>query len=499
MGGVADVLRDLPAAIARQGFDVSVVTPSYGTLHKLEGSEHQTTLEATFAGSVQRFDVYAIGSGPVTQVILDHALFAPTDPGIIYHDDGAVRPYAADASKFAFLGAAAAAWIRSLEPEPAIVHLHDWHAAFYLLCREFDPAAEKLRSIRTVFSIHNLAYQGQRPFRGDPSSLAEWFPDLTVDESLLVDPHIDDCINPMAFAIRAADTVNTVSPTYAREICRPSAPERGFFGGEGLEEDLSAIALESRLSGILNGCEYPVKRNPIPGWQRIVSVLKKQAEEWLAAAPEGSPQRAVHELALERIAAMPKRRPLHLMTSVGRLVSQKASLMLEPVGQAASALDAILEALASRGVFILTGSGEPGLEAALFEVARRHENFVFLNGYSESVAGPLYRGGDLFLMPSSFEPCGISQMLAMRDGQPCVVHGVGGLSDTVTDNETGFVFHGATPAGQAEAFVQCVLHALEERARDPVKWAGLVQRAEQQRFDWDRAARLYVRQVYELI
>jgi len=498
VGGVADVLRDLPVTIARQGFRVSVVTPSYGTLHKLEGSRLSTTLETSFAGSERQFDVYTIGSEPVTQVILDHALFAPTTPGLIYHDDGAARPYAADASKFAFLGAAAAAWVRSLEPEPAVVHLHDWHAAFYLLCREFGPAAAALKRIRTVFSIHNLAYQGQRPFRGDPSSLAEWFPDLTVDESLLVDPHIDDCINPMAFAIRASDAVNTVSPTYAREICRPSAPERGFFGGEGLEDDLSAIALDSRLSGILNGCEYPVKRNPIPGWQRIVSVLRSQAEDWLAGTPDGSSRRAVHELALKRIAALPKRRPLHLLTSVGRLVSQKASLMLEPVGQAASALDAILEALASRGVFVLTGSGDPDLETAFFEIAKRHENFVFLNGYSESVAGPLYRGGDLFLMPSSFEPCGISQMLAMRDGQPCVVHGVGGLCDTVTDNETGFVFHGATPAEQAEAFVQCVARALDERAHDPVKWTGLVQRAEQQRFDWDSAARQYVGQVYEL-
>ena len=495
---MADVLRDLPAAIARQGFRVSVVTPSYGTLHKLDGSKHSATLETPFAGGIRRFDVYTIHNGLVTQVILDHALFAPTIPGLIYHDDGADRPYAADASKFAFLGAAAAAWVRSLEPEPAIVHLHDWHAAFYLLFREFGPAAAKLKGIRTVFSIHNLAYQGQRPFRGDPSSLAEWFPDLTVDESLLVDPHIDDCINPMAFAIRTADAVNTVSPTYAREICRPSAPERGFFGGEGLEENLSAVALKSKLSGILNGCEYPVKRNPIPGWQRIVSILRNQAAEWLDAVPETSPQRAVHELALERIAALPKRRPLHVLTSVGRLVSQKASLMLEPVEQAASALDAILDELASRGVFVLIGSGEVDLEAAFFEIAKRHENFVFMNGYSESVAGPLYRGGDLFLMPSSFEPCGISQMLAMRDGQPCVVHGVGGLCDTVADNETGFVFHGATPAGQAEAFVQCVLRALEQRARDPVKWAGLVQRAEQQRFDWDRAATRYVRQVYEL-
>lgn len=502
MGGVADVLRDLPPAIARRNCRVSVVTPSYGTLHELEGMTRQGTVDVPFAGHVHEVDVYAQNGKQVTQIVLDHGLFAPTTPGLVYHDDGADRPYATDAGKFAFLGSAAAAWVLSQDPLPALVHLHDWHAAFYLLRREFDPAAAALKSIRTVFSIHNLAYQGQRPFRGDASSLETWFPDLEIDEAPLADPHIADCLNPMAFAIRAADAVNTVSPSYAREICRPSDPGRGFFGGEGLEEDLQAIALKTQLSGILNGCEYPATRQPVPGWQRVLSTLRKQAEGWLAGLPEGSPLAALHQLALERIADLPKRRPLHVLTSIGRLVAQKASLLLEPVADThgdryPTALDAILENMGKQGVLILVGSGEADLEAAVAEVARRHANFVFMNGYSETAAGPLYRGGDLFLMPSSFEPCGISQMLAMRDGQPCVVHGVGGLSDTVADGETGFVFHGGAPAEQAGAFVRCVDRALEFRAGNPIKWAGLVQRAEQQRFDWDRAAADYMRQLYE--
>jgi starch synthase len=266
-----------------------------------------------------------------------------------------------DATKFAFLGAAAAAWVRSLSEPPWVVHLNDWHAAFYLLPRTFGANGDELRKIRAVYSIHNLAYQGQRPLDGDPSSLEAWFPGLGADYRLIGDPAADDCINPMAFAIRMADCVNTVSPTYAEEICRPSDPARGFFGGEGLEDELARVAAGSRLYGILNGCEYPPSRPPQPGWQRIIALLRDQVDNWL----DKSPGHAVHQLAAERIRQAPKRRPLHVMTSVGRLVKQKASLMLEPVPEGPTALDAILNAIGKHGVLILIGSGESKLEAGI--------------------------------------------------------------------------------------------------------------------------------------
>ncbi len=493
MGGVADVMRDLPPAVARHGYRVSVATPSYGVFHTLDGATKRGTVPVEFAGGQHAVDVYALERGNVTYIVFEHPLFVPTEPGAIYHDDGGDRPFAMDATKFAFLGAVAAAWVLSLDEPPAVVHLNDWHAAFYLLLRRFGADRDRLGQIRAVYSIHNLAYQGQRPLTGDPSSLEAWFPGIDVDYELIGDPSADDCINPMAFAIRVADAVNTVSPTYAEEICRPSDSSRGFFGGEGLEHELAAVAERGQLCGILNGCEYPPSRPPQPGWQRIISLLRTQVDAWL----EQAPAHEAHQLAAGRIANAPKRRPLHVMTSIGRLVRQKASLMLEPVHSAPTALDAILNAVGKHGVLILIGSGEPELEAGVLQVAHRHSNLVYLNGYSETVADPLYRGGDLFLMPSSFEPCGISQMLSMRDGQPCVVHGVGGLCDTVRDGDTGFVFHGDTPREQAEAFVRTVARALELRANRPVSWAGIAQRAEHQRFDWDAAARHYIEQVYE--
>jgi starch synthase len=462
-------------------------------LHRLEGASLVGQVETQFRGRTESVDVYELLTGQVRHVLFDHPILTPAEPGRIYHDDGANRPFATDANLFAAFCAAAAAWTRMQAPRPGIVHLNDWHAAFYLLQREFGADVDDLKSIRTVFSIHNLAYQGQRPLHGDDSSPASWFPELGLDPAIVGDPRADDCINPMAFAVRVADAVIAVSPSYAEEICRPSAPAEGFYGGEGLEQDLGTAAAEERLVGILNGCAYPPSRPPRPGWQRVISLLRDQADAWALSEPENE----AHRIARQRIAELPKRRPLHLMTSIGRLVSQKAMLMLEPAGNAPTALDAVLNAVGKHGILVMVGSGEPALEARITEVASRHANFVFMNGYSETIVDPLYRGGDLFLMPSSFEPCGISQMLAMRGGQPCVVNAVGGLKDTVRDGDTGFLFHGRTPQEQAEAFVDTVARALELRAERPVLWAGIAQRAERERFDWDTAARHYIEQVYE--
>ena len=162
-----------------------------------------------------------------------------------------------------------------------------------------------------------------------------------------------------------------------------------------------------------------------------------------------------------------------------------------------SALDHILENLGHGGVFILLGSGNAEYEDDIAALAGKYENFVFLRGYAEAFGDLMYHGGDLFLMPSSFEPCGISQMLAMRAGQPCVVHGVGGLHDTVESGATGFVFAGATRAEQAAAFVACVARALQLRHDHPDRWQKIKKQAAAQRFDWASAARHYIGQLYE--
>ena len=185
------------------------------------------------------------------------------------------------------------------------------------------------------------------------------------------------------------------------------------------------------------------------------------------------------------------------MISIGRIVSQKISLFLRPMPDGHSALEHILDDLDEQDLFLLLGSGEPELEQHMLAISRRCPNLIFLRGYSEQLADPLYRVGDLFLMPSSFEPCGISQMLALRVGMPCVVHGVGGLKDTVEDGVTGFVFDGSDPNEQSSDLVAAVEGALQFKAREAADWKKMCIAAVSTRFDWGLSAQKTIDELYD--
>ena len=494
VGGVADVVRDLPAALNEHGWNATVVTPAYGALHKLPGAEQVTTIDVPFAGSTESVDVWQVpGQFPkVRNLVLDHPLFAAHGIGCIYFADKPDRPYATDANKFAFLCAVVAEWLISKESLPDAIHLHDWHAAFFGLLREFSPRYEKLSAVRTVFTIHNLSYQGTRPLRGDESSLETWFPGLEYDLKAVQDLAALDCINPMAMAIRLADKISTVSPTYAKEICLPSDVATSFVGGEGLESLLVDAANDGRLIGVLNGCYYDQPPTKL-SWPALLAAMRKQVDTWR----EKEPLNPAHELAEKRLACQADNRPEKLLVSIGRLVSQKATLFAAMTSEQQPALERIAVDVGDRGLLIVLGSGEPEYEQSVLEIARRNDNILFLLGYSESLADPLYEIGDLFLMPSSFEPCGISQMLAMRAGLPCVVHGVGGLKDTVDDEQTGFVFHGDHLQSQATAFVAATTRALTLRRDHPDQWDSICKRAKRTKFEWSNSAELTINSLYE--
>ncbi len=489
------MIRDLPAAVDGIGWPAIVLTPSYGRLHQLDGAREVASVSTAFRGNEHTVGVYEIPhpENDVRYIVLDHAFLVPTEPGIVYHDDTGSRPYATDADKFAFFSAAAAAWIDARDELPAAIHLHDWHAGVFAILREFDPRYVRLKEVPTFFTIHNLSYQGQRPLADDLSSLEAWFPDLEVDEDRIGDPDADDVVNPMAAAIRLADRVNAVSPTYAEEIQRPSDPEHGFIGGEGLEDVLKDTAQDGRLVGILNGCHYDMPESTPPRWSALKELASTTVRGWL----EKQPGEGMHELALERLASLRRRRPMHVLTSVGRVVDQKMRLMVADTDAGTVALKQVLDDLGDRGVLFLLGSGEKRYEDALYDIAKNAENLVFLRGYAEAFGQALYDAGDLFLMPSSFEPCGISQMMAMRAGQPCVVHGVGGLRDTIEHGVTGFVFGGDSPTELANNFVSCVGDALTLREEHPNRWHRICAAAKKVRFDWKTSAEQYVGLLYD--
>lgn len=499
VGGIGDVIRDLPPALAARGCTVTVMTPAYGRFAELPGAERLATLEVGFGGSASHVELYqvpVVGSPPqIRHWVLDHPLFEVCGEGRIYCDDPPTRPFARDATKFALFCAAAAELILQARIErPDVIHLHDWHAALLLLLRRYHPAYRTLRAVRCVFTIHNLALQGVRPLGGDPSSLNAWFPGLHVEHAVVADPRWPECINPMAVGIRLSDAVHAVSPSYAEEILRPSAVEaRGYYGGEGLEGDLTDARAAGRLYGILNGCDYPETVATAPDWPELGRLLRRQLLNWAGNEPNLHP---AHFVALERLAHWPTRRPDTVLTSIGRLTEQKCRLLRQPDRHGRPALEGVLERLGENGLYILLGSGDPEYERFFTATAGRHANLLFLRGYSDAVSRALYASGDLFLMPSSFEPCGIGQMLAMRAGQPCLVHQVGGLRDTVQHEVDGFGFDGTNLTEQAEHLVAALDRALTLRRTDPSRWQAIKHAATDARFLWNDSVEQYLEHLY---
>lgn len=502
VGGIGDVIRDLPRALAARGHAVTVVNPGYQFLSRLPGARLINTLSVDFAGSLERVSLHEVdmpGSAPgVRMLLLEHPLLGAAGESAIYHHD-AHEPFATDARTFAlYCHALGLALVSGALPQPDVLHLHDWHAALLLILRRSHPAYRVLREVPCVFTIHNLSLQGIRPFADNWSSPAAWFPTLKLPRADLEDPRYPDCLNLMRAGIRLADKVHVVSPTYAEEIQQPSDAEHGVIRGEGLEQDLREASRDGRLHGILNGCEYPAGRARPVAHRQFVEAALAVLDEWADRRLwiKGALFKALQRL---QVWGQWKRKPSMVVASVGRLTAQKMRLLALPDATGQPALDAMLDRL-DHGVMVVLGSGDEHYERYLLDVMQRRKNFLFLNGFSESMADVVYRYCDLFLMPSSFEPCGISQMLAMRAGTPCLVHKVGGLADTVCHLHNGFSFEGNELSQQVGAMLDTFAEALQvQRARLPL-WHSICRNAAATRFTWesvvgDYEARLYGKSV----
>ena len=500
VGGVADVIRDIVPALATLGHSIRVVTPSYGLFHKAANSLLLFEQQLVFGGRIETLRWYRVPAKEPAQgvelLVVDHPLFAVAGKGVIYCDDPPDNPFAHDASRFSLLCAACGqALVQGLLEQPELLHLHDWHAAALALLRRYHPAYASLKSLPAVFTVHNLALQGIRPWQGDLSSLFAWFPELRgQDFTEIADPRFPQCLNLMRAGINLCERVHLVSPTYATEVVKPSNHSIGFFGGEGLEQDMLNAQSRGRLAGILNGCVYPPEPSPRLEHRQLLAILSRELSKQIRRKHTGGEPARLALRLLDRW----KRRvdfPGFLLTFVGRLTTQKVLILCHPMPDGRIALEQLLDDLGDRDIFILLGSGDRKIESMFEEIMLRNRNFLFLRGYSETISDALYRAGDLFLMPSSFEPCGISQMLAMRSGQPCLVHAVGGLCDTVSDGKNGFHFGGKSLESQVEAMLVRLKQAREllgdvqsaQRFREATSAA---------RFSWAEASARYVEKLY---
>lgn len=506
VGGIGDVIRDVPIALAQSGHQVSVITPGYQSLAKRNASALLGTIEVAFCGNTETVALFRVeqaaeakgkgarkkNRGSVSHYILEHPLFASCGEGAIYCNDQH-GPFATDAHKFAlFCIAVCQGLIETRFEKVDVLHLHDWHGSLVALLRRYMPAFRALRALPTVYTIHNLSLQGVRPLSGHESSLHHWYPNLAPDLTLIQDPVHWDCVNLMRTGINLSDRVHAVSPNYAQEILIPTDHAHGFVGGEGLEKDLQRLEEQGSLHGILNGCDYNTPPAPHRSRAQLFDLIEQSLMAWVG---DRHYVPAAHFHAQLRVAQWRRRRkPVGTtLSSVGRVTGQKARLLMELVsdgkGGEINALDKLLADLKD-GVFIMIGSGEEYYEHFFTSAMARHDNFLFLQGFSEELADALYVAGDLFLMPSSFEPCGISQMLAMRAGTPCIVHEVGGLKDTVESGVNGFSFRGDTPSEQAQNMLDTVVTACGTTAK-PAVWLNLHRNASNARFSWAVAVQQY--------
>lgn len=459
-GGLADVVGALPQALIRQGTDVRLLLPGYPAI--ADAVLHQKTLfEFGPLFGAARIAL-RLGQMPYSHVpayVVDAPYLYRRPGGPYQGPDG--TEWSDNLQRFALLG-----WIGAhlaageLDPQwvPQVLHAHDWHAAMACAWMDAHPATEAI----SIFTVHNLAYQGLFP--------QHEFQSLGLPQRMMHSHGLEfhGQLSFMKAGLKYARKVTTVSPTYAAEIATHEF-------GSGLDGVIRSRGAD--VCGILNGVDGSV-------WDpsRDAALAARYSADDLSG-------KAVCKAALQKELGLTVDPEAPLLGAVSRMTAQKG-------------LDLVLAALPAmlrQGAQVaLQGTGDPVLEAAFTAAAHANPGRVAVRiGYDEAFAHRMIAGADVILVPSRFEPCGLTQMYGLRYGTLPLVRRVGGLADTVVDaseaairedRATGFSFDAATPA----ALEAAVARAIEAR-RHPRLWHALMRRAMAQDFSWDGSAAQYLR------
>jgi starch synthase len=460
-GGLGDVAAALPPALAAQGVDIRLLLPGYpGFLDAFSGIADAARLHTPFAAERIRVALARLpGSDRLAYLVDQPALY--DRPGGAYADPTG-RDWPDNLRRFALFGWVAAALARGADRgwRPDIVHGHDWHAGLGPAYLAAAPPAD--RAVHTVFTIHNLAYRGLFP--------ATLFPDLGLPAGLFsidgVEFYGDLCF--IKAGLFYSDRLTTVSPTYAREIQTPAF-------GWGLDGLLRHRG--DALSGILHGVDPQVwDPEHDPALPRGYGVADA------AAGKEAAKSALQTRLRLAADGHAP------LFGLVSRLTSQKGLDLLL----------AVLPGLVEGGAeLVLLGAGDADLEAGFAAAAAAYPGRVAARfGYDDELAHLIIGAADVVLVPSRYEPCGLTQLYALRYGALPLVRRVGGLADSVVDatavtladgTATGFAFDMASPEA-LRAAIERSRNLFAERA----VWGRMIRRAMTRDFSWAAAARRYL-------
>jgi starch synthase len=441
-GGLADVLGSLPPALVRLGDEVGVVLPKY-RVAETSGAELIWIAMPLWVGPhAYQVDIHRLIHRGV------HYFFVDCPP--LYDRPEIYGDYPDDHIRFALLSQAALGIARHIF-RPAVLHAHDWQAGLvapYL--RTIFASDPTFYGLRTLLTIHNLGYQG--------NYAAAAFADLGLDPGLYHPGGLEfwGLVSYLKAGIVWSDAVNTVSPTYAREI---QTPEYGF----GMDDLL--LIHSGKLSGILNGVDYE-DWNPETGPYQVAHFSARDLSGKLACKKD----------LLAEVGLPPNtRRPL--IGIVSRFADQKGFDLLEGIAAWLADQDVAMVAL---------GNGQKKHEDMFRQLAAlRPGKFAVRIGYDDALSHRIVAGADMFLMPSQYEPCGLSQMYSLRYGTVPVVRATGGLEDTV-DESTGFKFTEYTPAALQGA-IQQALNVFEK----PPAWMERMRRGMAKDFSWDSSAREY--------
>ncbi len=454
-GGLGDVAGSLPATLKKDGADIRVILPLYGDLSESwrKKLRYITNFTVSVGWRSQYCGLFELTHNGVTHYFLDNEYYFKRHGLYGFYDDG---------ERFAFFSRAVLEALFYIDFEPEVIHCHDWQTALVpVYINLYYRSIAKFYGIKTVFTIHNLQYQGHYGFEILEDALGIGRKDAHLLE-------YDRDINFLKGALESADRITTVSPTYATEILDP-------WYGHGMDAFLQKKAY--KLTGIINGIDTNVY-NPATD----TALAQNYTIESFASGKAQCKQDLRQEFGL-----LENERPL--IGIVSRLVDHKGFDLVCHVAD---------ELVESGFQIVLLGSGEHQYEQFFEELALRYPGLVGVRiGFIPQLARKIYAGADLFLMPSKTEPCGLSQLVALRYGTVPIVRATGGLQDTIVDieneNSNGFVFTNYNAHDMRDTCLSA-----KELFENADAWQQLVHRGMSCDYSWEQSAKTY-RTMYEQV